>query len=103
VTLLVVELVNADLLALGVLDDLAAHAGLAERIRIRGQVRPVHDERDRKIDRSTGLRLDLLDLDEVTNGDLVLLAARFDDRVHGGLPLSSRNTFIPDADCSPDC
>src|ERR1700754_4894318 len=78
---LVLELVDADLGPLGVLEHLAGDGDLLQVLRRAGDLRSVHDERDRQRDLGAGLRVELLDLDYVSNGDLVLLAAGLDDCV----------------------
>src|SRR6059058_5175644 len=80
---LVLELVDADLGALGVLEHLAGDRDLGQLVGCGGDRRAVDDQRNGQRDGGTGLGLDLLDLDHVTDGDLVLLAARLDDCVRG--------------------
>ncbi len=63
------------------LDDLTGDCDLGQLGRVGGQVGSVDHENGSKRDSSAGLTLDLLDLDEVTNSDLVLLSAGLDDRV----------------------
>src|SRR5699024_1197030 len=75
---------------LGLLDDLAGDADLGQSVGIGGDRRTIDDEDRGQRHGGAGLALDLLDLDVVPFGDLVLLAAGLDDRVHGGLPLASR-------------
>src|SRR5699024_10038767 len=87
---LVLELVDPDLGTLGLLDDLAGDADLGQSVGVGGDRRSIDDEDRGQRHGGTGLALDLLDLDMVPFGDLVLLAAGLDDRVHGGLPLASR-------------
>src|SRR5690349_119367 len=78
---LVLELVDADLGALGVLEHLTGDGDLGQLVGRGGDRRAADDESDGQRYRGTGLGLDLLDLDHVPDGDLVLLAARLDDCV----------------------
>src|SRR5699024_5102042 len=87
---LVLELVDPDLGPLGLVDDPAGDRDLGQGVGFEGDGRAVHHEDRGQRHRGAGLALDLLDLDKVPFGDLVLLAAGLDDRVHGGLPLASR-------------
>src|SRR2546421_697878 len=79
---LVLELVDPDLGALGVRDDLAGHRDLGQLGRVGDQVGTVHDQYRGQRHRVPGRGDELLDLDHVALGDLVLLAAGLDDRVH---------------------
>src|SRR6478735_4897432 len=63
VTGLVLELVDADLRALGVLDDLTGDLNLGQLVGVGGQLGSVDDEDRGQRDSSAGLTLDLLDLD----------------------------------------
>src|SRR3954454_3982956 len=56
---LVLELVDADLRALGVLEDLAGDCDLRQLLGVGGDRRTVDDERDRQRDGRAGLELDL--------------------------------------------
>src|ERR1700738_2438687 len=78
---LVLELVDADLGALRVLEHLTGDGDLLQVLRRAGDLRSVDDEGDRQRDLGAGLRVELLDLDDVSDGDLVLLAAGLDDCV----------------------
>src|ERR1700733_746119 len=79
---LVLELVDPDLRTLGVLGDLAGHRHAGKLGRLGHQVVTV-DEENRGEGQSVAGRTDeLLDLDDVALGNLVLLAAGLDDRVH---------------------
>src|SRR3978361_1273832 len=78
---LVLELVDADLRPLGLLEDLTGDGDLRQRVGIRRHVRAVDHQGDGQRNRRAGLGLDLLDLDYVADRDLVLLAAGLDDCV----------------------
>src|SRR6202008_462204 len=78
---LVLELVDADLGTLGVLEHLAGDRDLLKVLRRAGDRCTVDDEGDRQRDVGAGLSVELLDLDHVSDGDLVLLAAGLDDCV----------------------
>src|SRR5215203_2817148 len=80
---LVLELVDADLGALGVLEHLTGHGDLLQVLGGAGDIRAVNHEGDGQRHLRTGLDLELLDLDHVAHRDLVLLAAGLDDRVRG--------------------
>src|SRR6185312_3439365 len=79
---LVLELVDDDLGALGVGHHLAGNGDLRQLVGRGGQLVTVDDQDGRQRHRGAGLALELLDLDDVTLDDLVLLAAGLDDRVH---------------------
>src|SRR5664279_3795254 len=81
---LVLELVDDDLRALGVGHDLSRHRHLLQGFQRCGDRRAIDEQDSGKRDGSAGFALELLDLDDVTLGDLVLLAAGLDDRVHRG-------------------
>src|SRR5689334_17815578 len=84
---LVLELVDPDLRTLGVLGDLAGHRYVGKLGRVGHQVVTVDEEDSGELERIAGRTRELLDLDNVALGNLVLLAAGLDDRVHGrGLP-----------------
>src|SRR6478752_10174003 len=80
---LVLELVDADLGALGVLEHLAGDGDLLQVLGGAGDLRALHDQGDRQRHFRAGLGVDLLDLDHVSDRDLVLLAACLDDCVRG--------------------
>src|ERR1044072_1306601 len=80
---LVLELVDPDLGTLGLLDDLAQHRHLGQLGRVGRDVVAVDDEQRGERELGPRLTVELLDLDDVADGDLVLLAAGLDDRVHG--------------------
>src|SRR5262245_59566489 len=79
---LVLELVDLDLGALGLGDDLAGHRDLGQRVGVGGDGPFVDDEQRGERELGARLTVELLNLDDVANGDLVLLAAGLDDRVH---------------------
>src|SRR5205823_7984058 len=79
---LVLELVDPDLRTLGVCDDLAGHRDTRQRGGVGDDVGTVDDQYRGQRDRVAGRADELLDLDHVARGDLVLLAAGLDDRVH---------------------
>src|SRR6185503_12299494 len=86
---LVLELVNPDLRTLGVGDHLGGHRDAGQLRRVGDEVVAVDQEnrgQRQRVARRTG---ELLDLDHVALGDLVLLAAGLDDRVHRRGLLSS--------------
>src|SRR5664279_6662333 len=90
---LVLELVDDDLRALRVGHDLTGHRHLLQGFQLCGDRRAIDEQDSGKRDGSAGLAVELLDLDDVTLGDLVLLAAGLDDRVHRGrafLPVGYR-------------
>jgi len=78
---LVLELVDTDLGSLGVLEHLAGDRDLFQVLGGGGDLRAVDDQGDGQQDLGARLRLELLDLDHVSDGDLVLLAAGLDDCV----------------------
>src|SRR6185369_2090418 len=79
---LVLELVNPDLGALGVGDDLGGHRDTGQLGGLGDQPVTVDEEHRGERDRVAGRADDLLDLDHVALSDPVLLAAGLDDRVH---------------------
>src|SRR5436190_5818812 len=79
---LVLELVDPDLRALGLRDDLTGHRDVGKQGRVGHQVVTVDEEHRGERHRVAGRTGELLDLDHVALGDLVLLAAGLDDRVH---------------------
>src|SRR5215470_6080222 len=79
---LVLELVDPDLGALGLLDHPAGDGDLGELVRAGGQLAVVHQEQRRQRDLGTRLAGKPLDVDDVADGHLVLLAAGLDDGVH---------------------
>ena len=83
VTLLGVVLEDADLLALAVLHDSGLHAGALHNGSAEGGLLAVDDGQDLvKLHGRAGFLVQLLDVDHVALGDLVLLAAGNDDSVH---------------------
>src|ERR1700752_4427119 len=78
---LVLELVDADLGALGVLEHLARDRDLLQVLRVGGDLRAVDNQGDGQRDLGAWLGLELFDLEHVSDGDLVLLAAGLDDCV----------------------
>src|SRR4051794_2441192 len=85
-TRLVLELVDHDLRALGVGDHFTGHRHLRQICGRRGDRAAIDDQNGRQSHGSAGLAVELLDLDDVAFGNLVLLAAGLDDRVHLGRP-----------------
>src|SRR5262245_25682079 len=79
---LVLELVNPDLGALGVRHELTGHLDLSQLGRVGDQALAVDEEHGRERHPVAGATIELLDLDHIALGDLVLLAAGLDDRVH---------------------
>src|SRR6478736_3134933 len=65
---LVLELVDADLGALGVLEHLAGDGDLGQVLGIGGDLRAVDHQGDRQVDRGAGLGVEFLDLHHVTLG-----------------------------------
>src|SRR3954452_11240844 len=82
---LVLELVDPDLGTLGVLEHLTGDSDLLQVLRIGGDVRAVDHQGDGQRDLGAGFDFELLDLDHVSDGDLVLLAAGLDVCVRGVL------------------
>src|SRR3954451_4852689 len=82
---LVLVLLDDDLGALGGAEDLDGHGGLVQRLGVGGDLLAIDDEDDREVDRLAGGRGDLVDLDDVAHGNLLLLGACAHDRVHRGL------------------
>src|SRR5204862_442874 len=68
-------------------DDLAGHRDLGQGVHIGGDVVTIDQEQRSQVDGRAGLGDDLLDLDDVSDRHLVLLAARLDDGVHRRLLL----------------
>ena len=89
VTGLVLVLEDVDLLALAVLDDLSLNIDLGQCVCAGGDVCAINEKDRGECNLVACFTLQLLDLDEVAFGNLVLLAAGLDDRVHRGLPLIS--------------
>src|ERR1700757_2854409 len=85
VTGLVLELVDTNLGALGVLEHLTGHRDLGKRGGIGSDGGTVDDQCDRQRHLRAGLGVELLDLDDVSDRDFVLLAAGLDDCIgrHG--------------------
>src|SRR6195952_4678092 len=81
---LVLELVDDDFRALGVGHDFTGHGDGCQVGSRRGDGVAIDDEHSRERHGCAGFALELLDLDDVALGDLVLLAAGLDDRVHRG-------------------
>src|SRR4051794_23676982 len=79
---LVLELVDADLRALAVLDDLAGHGHLGQRIRVRGDGVAVDQEDGREGDGVTLLAGEPVDREPIAHGNLVLAATGLHDCVH---------------------
>src|SRR5512144_96233 len=87
VTGLVLELLDDDLRALGGTEDLGRHGRLAQRAGVRGDLLTVDEQHHGKVDGVADLAGNLVDLDDVTDSNLLLLAATAHDRVHRGLTL----------------
>src|SRR5699024_7865818 len=106
VTGLVLELVDADLRTLGLLDDLPGYRDLRQRIGARSDIVAIDYESCGKGVLGARLAVELLDLNDVADGHLVLLAAGLHDGVrrHGSLLLTrqclrgSRDQHPPDPD-----
>src|SRR3712207_9319690 len=79
---LVLELVDADLRALAVADDLAGHGNAGQRLRVTGDGVAVDQEHGREGDGVTGLPGQAVDGDRVTDTHLVLRSTGLDDCVH---------------------
>src|SRR6476469_9984372 len=77
---LVLELVDPDLRTLGLLDDLAGDRDLRQCVGVRGDIATVDVQHGGEDVLGARLALELLDLDDVADGHLVLLAAGLDDR-----------------------
>src|SRR4051812_37347683 len=82
---LVLVLLDDDLGALGGAEDLGGDGGLAELRGVGGDRLAVHDEDHRQGHRVAHLGRDLVDLDDVADGNLLLGGACAHDRVHRGL------------------
>src|SRR4051812_14935229 len=84
---LVAELVNDDLGALAVLDDLGRHPRGGELGGVGGHGTSVVDQQHGGEGHGLARRgRETVDLQRVADGDAVLVAAGADDRVHGGAP-----------------
>src|SRR3954453_14823628 len=79
---LVLELVDVDLRALAVLDDLAGHGHAGQRLRVGGDGVAVDQQQGRKGDGVTGLPAQAVDGERVTDSHLVLRSTGLDDCVH---------------------
>src|SRR3954453_8377737 len=79
---LVLELVDVDLRALAVLDDLAGHGPARERLRIGGDGVAVDQQDGREGDGVAGLPAQAVDGERVTDTHLVLRSTGLDDCVH---------------------
>src|SRR5690349_9368514 len=79
---LVLELVDADLRALAVADDLAGHGDLGQRRRVTGDGLAVHQEDGRERDGVAGRTLEAVDRERVAHGHLVLAATGLHHCVH---------------------
>src|SRR6185369_13352680 len=91
---LVLELVDADLGALGVLEHLDGDGDLLQVLGVAGDLGAVNHEGDGQRDLGAGLAVEFLNLDHVTDGEFVLLAAGLDDcvRRHRSSALWARAT-----------
>src|SRR5690606_18751184 len=79
---LVLELQDADLRTLGLVQHLGGHLGRLEGGLVRRDRFPVDQEDGLQLHAGAGLVADPVDLDDVANGHLVLAAATAHDRVH---------------------
>src|SRR3954452_14318858 len=79
---LVLELVDVDLRALAVLDDLAGHGHAGQRLRVGGDGVAVDEQQGRERDGVTGLPGQAVDGERVTDTHLVLRSTGLDDCVH---------------------
>ena len=82
IALALVELEDKLLLTLELLDDLSSDLSFRKLGRIGDDLLAVVQEDDGKLDLGADLALDLLDVQEVIGGDLILLAAGCNDCVH---------------------
>src|SRR3954453_19043710 len=91
---LVLELVDADLGTLGLLQHLEGDSDLLQVLGGAGDVRAVDDEGNGQRDLGARLTFEFLNLDHVTDSDFVLLAAGLDDcvRRHRSSALWARAT-----------
>src|SRR6202165_1780451 len=94
---LVLELVDADLGTLGVLEHLTGDGHLGQRLGVAGDGGAVDDQGHGQRHGRAGFGVELLDLDHVPNGNLVLLAAGLDDcgRRHRCVYLCSAGRALP--------
>jgi len=90
---------DLDLRAFGLLDDFGADAHFGKLVCAGGYFGTVHEQDRGEGHGRTWLTLDLLDLDEVTFGNLVLLSAGLDDRVHRRATPLSLNSVQAPASC----
>src|SRR3954463_3952154 len=79
---LVLELVDVDLRALAVLDDLAGHGDLGQRRRVTGDGVAVDQQDRREGDGVAGRTLEAVDRERVAHGHLVLAATGLHHCVH---------------------
>src|SRR3954451_1490167 len=86
---LVLELDDGDLRALLGRDHLGGHPSRRERGGVAGDGAAVHEQQGGQLERVAGLTADLVDDDDVADGNLLLTAASADDRVHVKLALLS--------------
>src|SRR5215207_3470844 len=86
---LVLELVDADLRALAVTDDLAGHGHARQGLRVAGDGLAVDQEQRGKRDGVARLTGETVDREPVAHGHLVLAATGLDDCVHHGIPQHS--------------
>src|SRR5205085_10328748 len=82
---LVLVLLDDDLRALGRAEDLDRHGGLVQAGG--GDLLAVDDHDDGQLEGSADGLVGLVDLDDIADSNLLLLAATTHDRVHGGLTL----------------
>src|SRR5690606_155787 len=79
---------DRDLRALVVADDLRVHRHTGQCLRVGRDGLAVDHEHRRERDRGTDFAIKAIDVDDISDGDLLLVTAAADDRVHRGLTLS---------------
>ena len=89
---LVLEPQDIDLRAFGRAEDLGGDVDLGELLRVRGHRVTVDQKNCRQGHGRADLAVATVDVEDVTDGDLLLAAAAADNRVHRGLTLSNEQT-----------